>query len=486
MRKATSAALVTAIGTALATAAAVVMPVATASAEEPEVTSIKEDFNGDGFQDMAVGAPGKGADAGSAGYVTVFYGTPSGLDKDNAVTITQDTEGVPGEARDGNRFGEKIAAADLDQDGYTDIAVHTPGSDEVIVLWGGTTGINGAGSSVIRGEDEDTGGVGRFLTTGDFNGDGNPDLLMQRGGEPGTFSVLQGPFNRSAEWADEQRVGLTSGNGDVLTVVPGDVTGDGADDLVVHQSHEEMARQGLFFTGGPEGLTRAGTVPMGAAGAIGDFDGDGYGDLAYREVPGGVIENLPYDAGTVKVVYGTAQGPGSRVETFTQETPGVPGTDEEGDQFGAQLATGDVTGDGRDDLAVGVPFEGVEDQDEAGAVVLLKSTEDGLTGDGAQAFHQDTAGVAGVAEAGDRFGSAVQLLDVNGDGLADLTAGAPYEAIEDVAAGGAIWYLPGTGSGLTASGSNAVNPTDIDTELPGVRFGATLTNSGYAPLIARN
>lgn len=485
MRKATSAALGLAIGTALATAGAVVMPVA-ASAAEPEPGSATEDFNGDGFQDMAVGAPGKGGDAGSAGYVTVFYGTASGLDKDNAVTISQDTEGVPGEAVDGNQFGLSLATTDLDQDGYTDIAVTTPGTNQVIVLWGGETGITGKESSVIESEDSSPRGVGRFLTAGDFNGDGTPDLLMQRGGERGMFNVLQGPFNRDAEWTEEQRVQLSSGDNDVLAINAGDVTGDGADDLVVHQMFEEKARDGLFFTGGEDGLTHDGELPMGAGAAVGDFNGDGFGDIAYREVPGGIIEDLPYDAGTIKVVYGTEQGPGDRVDTFTQETPGVPGSDEDGDQFGARLAAGDVTGDGRDDLAVGVPFEGIEDKDKAGAVVLLKSSSDGLTGEGARAFHQDTAGIVGVAEEGDRFGSEVRLLDVNNDGQADLTVGAPGEAIEDVRDGGAIWYLPGTSEGLTASGSNAVNPTDIDAELPGVRFGATLTNSGYAPLMTRD
>lgn len=264
------------------------------------------------------------------------------------------------------------------------------------------------------------------------------------------------------------------------------MTGDGADDLVVHQMYEDRAQEGVFFTGGEDGLTHAGEAPIGAGAAVGDFDGDGHGDVAYREVPEGVLGNLPYDAGTVKVVYGTSDGLGDRVDTFTQETPGVPGSDEEGDQFGAALSVGDVTGDGRDDLTVGVPFEGVGGNAEAGAVVLLKSGEDGLTGAGAQAFHQDTAGVVGVAEEGDRFGSAVRLLDVNGDGNADLTVGAPTERVGDVPNGGSVWHLPGTGEGLTASGSVAVNPTEVGADVPEVRFGASLTNVGYGPQMSRN
>ncbi|MBU7597818.1 FG-GAP repeat protein [Streptomyces sp. P38-E01] len=491
-----TAALSTGVATALA--AAILVPTfASAGSEddskpkEPQGPAVKEDFNGDGFQDMAVGAPGSPSeDSGNAGYVTVFYGTPDGLDRDNAVTVSQATDGVPGDPAPHNHFGQKVAGADLDQDGYTDLAVHVPGARQVIVLWGGKTGINGKGSSVIEA-DEDFGSVGSRLTAGDFNGDGSPDLLMTRGHERGTYGVLQGPFTRDGEWADEQQVQLTTGDSeatDILSVTAGDVTGDGADDLVVHQVFEEMSLENLFFTGGKDGLTRAEDVslPHAAAGAIGDFDGDGHGDLAYREVPGNLIENLPYDEGTVKVVYGTSDGLGNREQTFTQGTPGVPGTPEEGDQFGAGLSAGDVTGDGVDDLAVAVPFEEVNGQDAAGGFVLLKGSEsNGLSGSGAQAFHQDTPGIAGVAEANDLFGGSVRLLDVNGDGKADITAGAPGEAIGDVADTGAIWYVPGAADGLTAEGSNAVNPGEIDAELPGVRFGTTLTNSGYAPLPAR-
>ena len=130
---------------------------------------------------------------------------------------------------------------------------------------------------------------------------------------------------------------------------------------------------------------------------------------------------------------------------------------------------------------------GAGDRYAAGAVVLLKGSEgEGLTGAGAQAFHQDTAGISGVAEANDRFGSAVRLLDVNGDGKADLTVGAPGEAIGDAAEAGAIWYLPGTADGLTATGSFDVNPGTVGAELPGVQFGKALTNSSYGPLMSRN
>lgn len=486
------AAVLGAAGLATALAAAVVIPaVASADPErneskKPQAVEVEEDFNGDGFQDMAVGAPWSDPEVeGSPGYVTVYYGTADGLDYDNAVTISQETDGVPGDPVEGNGFGSRLMGADLDQDGYTDIAVHLPGADQIVVLWGGKDGIDGAGSAVIDGVENAPRSVGNELTTGDFNGDGNPDLLLERDRGEGVYGVLQGPFDRDGTAADEQQIELTTGYDEVMTVTVGDITGDGADDLVVHQWFEEMARPNLLYLGGENGLEEAGEVPMGASGVIGDFDGDGFGDLAYREVPNGVVENLPNDSGTVKVMYGSAEGPDpDRVQTFTQDSPGVPGADEEGDQFGGKLAAGDVTGDGRDDLAVGVPFEAVGDKEEAGSVVLLKGSEDGLTGTGAQAFHQDTAGVPGVAEPEDRFGSSLRLVDIDGDGHADLTVGAPREAVGDVAEVGAVWYLPGTSDGLTATGSSSVSPTEEGSPVPGGRFGTSLTNAGYAPLMS--
>lgn len=109
-------------------------------------------------------------------------------------------------------------------------------------------------------------------------------------------------------------------------------------------------------------------------------------------------------------------------------------------------------------------------------MVLLKGGSGGLGGTGAQAFHQDTAGVPGVAEADDHFGGAVRLLDINGNGKADLAAGAPGEDLGTVADGGAVWSLRGGSSGLTATGAFAFNPVDLGAAVPGARFGMDLSN----------
>jgi hypothetical protein len=132
-----------------------------------------------------------------------------------------------------------------------------------------------------------------------------------------------------------------------------------------------------------------------------DFDGDGFDDLAigvFDENVGGVAE-----AGAVNVLLGSAGGltaAGSQI--WHQNSPGVPGVAESGDQFGYALAAGDFDGDGFDDLAVGMRFEG---ESATGAVYVLSGSAGGLIAASRQTWSQVSPGVPGAAENFDRFGS---------------------------------------------------------------------------------
>jgi hypothetical protein len=92
----------------------------------------------------------------------------------------------------------------------------------------------------------------------------------------------------------------------------------------------------------------------------------------------------------------------------------------------------------------------VDGRPDAGDAVLLRASTSGLTGKNAQSFSQNTSGVPGTAEENDAFGSQVRLLDINGNGRADLAA----TAIREDSVNGAVWVLRGTKTGLTADAAS--------------------------------
>ncbi|MFD0022784.1 FG-GAP and VCBS repeat-containing protein [Streptomyces sp. NPDC058382] len=458
----------------------------TAAAGGTAATTVREDFNGDGYQDLAVAAPAATVAGHSwAGYVTVSYGSAKGLTTANTTVIDQNTPGVPGVPGDDHGFGYRMFAEDLDHDGLTDLALVTherflfEGSainGSVIMLWGNTGGITGQGAARVPTFSDTQ--VGDNLTAGDFDGDGTRDLMMLHGDDGQQRSVLYGPFARDGSPAREQGIFMSDTDNTMSNTAAGDFNGDGIDDLCTFFVYENHAEGGKLWLGTPKGLSKTSTaLPSAAATAVGDFDKDGKADLATRVIPNGITEDLPTDPGTIKIYYGSASGPSTtRTKTITQDTAGVPGVSEKGDQFGARLSAGDVNGDGYADLVAGVPFEAIEKTKGAGAVVLLKGGPGGLSGTGSQSFHQDSAGVPGVAEAGDHFGGSVRLLDINKDGKADLAAGAPDEDLDAVADGGAVWSLRGASSGLTATGAFAFNPVDLGAPVLKARFGLDLSN----------
>lgn len=109
----------------------------------------------------------------------------------------------------------------------------------------------------------------------------------------------------------------------------------------------------------------------------------------------------------------------------------------------------DINADGHADVAVGVPEEGVRGARRAGAVHVFYGGAVGLRPDGDDLWHQGDAGIQGAPEARDRLGSSIACADFDGDGFADVAAGAHLEGIGDVRAGAVqVWY--GSSDGVSA------------------------------------
>lgn len=481
------------VAAAIAVVAAVTAPMAAHAADAAPNTraaaaKLHDDFNGDGYQDLAVAAPrGKVGGKTRAGYVAVVYGSAKGVDLARKQVISQDTPGIPGAAEAEDHYGDGLAAGDLDGDGYADLVVGAQGEDvgDVIsagtlaVLWGGPQGLSG-GTAVATGTEEDR--VDPLQPAlGDFNGDGHLDLATGN-------RLLYGPFDRTTGAASSHRLALEA---EYATddVAAGDVDHDGITDLValIHDHSDDdlhdpdaKHRRVVHLRGTPDGLSAPaplnnpdGTRMRGGESlGIGDVNKDGYGDLVIGrrldgsgEVP---LEDPLLKGGQIGVVYGAADGPDtSRTTIITQDTPGVPGSPEWGDGFGGGVSVADVNGDGYADVSTGSGTESIGDVYAAGQFTVLRGGKSGLTGDGALSMNQNTAHVPGTAEQNDFFGARTKLLDVNGDGRPELFVSATGENRD-----GGVWAFPNPAGAPTATGSVSFGAGTLGTVADGSALGA--------------
>jgi hypothetical protein len=106
------------------------------------------DFDGDGFDDLAVGIPG---DRNTGGAVGVLFGSDDGLVAAGDQWIHQNQAGVLGQVKRGNAFGAALFAADFDDDGLADLAIGAPGmwkKGAVHVMYGSSSGVSAAGDQL--------------------------------------------------------------------------------------------------------------------------------------------------------------------------------------------------------------------------------------------------------------------------------------------------------------------------------------------------
>ncbi|WP_327188775.1 FG-GAP and VCBS repeat-containing protein [Streptomyces xinghaiensis] len=445
-------------------------------------SGLADDFNGDGYRDLASAAPGAVANSEEkAGAIVVNYGASGGISASRKKITSQSSSGVPGASEADDRFGTELAHGDLNNDGYGDLVVGIPLEDvpgdidrgTVTILWGSSSGLSG-GTTI---SDPNASGHDRFgqsLAVGDFTGDGRTDLAVGSTGKD--VWIFKGGFTTSGGAAGKLRFDAQIESGahprGAVQLAAGDFDDDGADDVVVASSAGNFVYRGAST--GPTLQTEAGTGYAGAL-TVADFDLDGHDDLVVGNDFVGVLDATA-DGGYVTVYPGGAAGvDASRGTVFSQATEGVPGADESNDSFGGALAAGDADGDDFPDLAVGAYFETIGSASHTGNVWVLRGGPSGLTATGATSFNQGTSGVPGANESSDCFGGVVHLADLTGDGRADLSVGAAGENSDD----GAVWMLRGASGGITTSGAVSFSGPTVGIARSGddPMFGDTMSGS---------
>jgi FG-GAP repeat protein len=390
------------------------------------------DYNGDGYDDLVIGVPLENIDLavatlenfdaninsnlfdpyGNVGVVQVLYGSTQGLSPTAVLpdqVLMQGFGGLKNNAEPYDYFGWTLSSGDFNADGKDDLVVGILGDESgrwpfdrrgaVQVVFGSNEGLSANVlqdqliTPAFEGLEFEYYGVqsfGEAVSSGDFNGDTFDDLAI---GAPGA-NLDTGNIDEYVSFSGK------------VTVLYGSQSGLSATSPVPHQ----------VFYQGIDGIEDVAETydDFGWPLSSGDYNGDGYDDLAIgapgESIQGGTIKEV----GKIHVVYGSASGLSTTSpladQLWEQGVRGLDDVAEEEDWFGSSLSSGDYNGDGKDDLAIGVGLEDVNGGtvDDAGKVQVIYGSASGLSTTSPladQIFEQGQNSLDDTTQEGDGFGS---------------------------------------------------------------------------------
>ncbi len=469
------------------------------------------DVNGDGLDDLIVGAPQDDPNAIGAGASFVVFGKEDGT----AVELSAVEAGNGGFVINGESFydvsGVSVSGAgDVNGDGLDDLIVGASGADPngdrsgaSFVVFGKADGAavelsavkTGSGGFVINGVSPDGLSGVSVSDAGDVNGDGLDDLIVSSRFEDeigrlyGASAVVFGKSDGTAVDLSDVRLGVGGFvlNGGLDTDIQphsvssaGDINGDGLDDLIVgigfDGPNNEQSGNSFVVFGKEDGnaldLSQlaldedvTGFVIKGLPGedlsgisvsGAGDVNGDGLDDL----IVGGVSTSF--------VVFGKTDGTAVELSSVLEGNGGffIQGVSAS-DQAGRSVSgAGDVNGDGLDDLIVGARDDDPNGADSGASFVVFGKADGEVTR--LADIEQGIGGfVINGVSAGDKSGDAVSGAgDVNGDGLDDLITGVRLDDPNGADSGASfVVFAPGVSSVETNLSNVAAITVDEDAQL---------------------
>ena len=393
-----------------------------ASNRSGESVSSAGDINGDGFDDLIIGAPKANSNGHNSGSSYVIFGKDSGFAP--AMNLSG-LNGSNGFRLDGSLFdfsGDSVSnAGDVNGDGYADVIIDASGVGSSYVVFGKASGFNAVMNlSALNGNNgfrlngiatatDDRSGE-TVSNAGDVNGDGFDDLIVGASpvnfGGSGSSYVIFGKATGFAAALDLSS--LDGNNGFRLDGEPqssfeshsvsnaGDVNGDGFADVIVGVRDASLTTSSSFVIfgkassfdavlnlssiDGNNGFRLDNKVSENVERGLsvsnaGDFNGDGFDDLIVGDIGGGRYFGASY------VVYGKASGFAATLDLSTLDGNNGFRLDgaAPGDRAGSSVSSaGDVNGDGLADLLIGASGASSNgDFSGSSYIVLGRSSSDG-------------------------------------------------------------------------------------------------------------
>jgi hypothetical protein len=397
------------------------------------IVSSAGDVNGDGFEDIIIGAYQNDAAGMDAGRAYIYFGG-SAIDSIPDVILT-------GEAAE-DVFGASVASAgDVNGDGFGDIIIGAYQNDaggtnagRVYIYFGGPV-VDDIADVVFTGTIPNN-FFGYVVTgAGDVNGDGYDDVIAAAPAYNSFAGIAYIYYGGSSmdTIPDVTVTGVNPGDSFGSSMAyAGDVNGDNFADVLVgaYDAFVNTAGKAYLYFGGVSMDSIADVVMNGeevadvfgaSVSSAGDVNGDGYSDVIV-----GALNNdaAGMDAGKAYIFFG-----GLSMDAI----PDVIMTGSAaGDNFGTVSLAGDVNDDGFSDVIVGAIRNDAGGTNAGRTYVYFGAANMDSTADWI---------FTGEAEE-DLFGLSVATPgDVNGDGISDIIIGAPYNDFTGTDAGKAYLYL---------------------------------------------